>query len=267
MSMYDLAFCSTILTQLSFEAPLTPTMKKYLNIAANSRPPSSQSMHSIPPKRPTSSMSSAPLKRVEPHPRPATSLAHHRTASSSSLAPGGVASRLTRSRTEGTITPSDGTSAPGPSSKRKDDMPPPAIIPHHRSQGTESTAPPERPGPPVVRQETKGPERPERPAEAPSSRSTSTQVQRPDPAQRPMHMPKPQTGPLRAEPTSIRERLLGRGQRVPLPEPKTEPQPAPASRPPLPTQEKPGAPVVPKRLVFHTCSVVPLIKVVQVACR
>ena len=224
-------------------------MKKYLNIAANSRPPSSQSMHTIPTTRPTSSMSSAPPKRVEPHPRPATSLAHHRTASSSSLAPGGMALRLTRSRTESTIATSDGASASGPSSKRKEDMPPPAIIPQHRSQGLEPTAPPERPGPPVVRQEPKGPERPERPAEAPSSRSTTTQVQRPDPAHRPAHVPKPQTGPLRAEPTSIRERLLGRGQRVPLP----EPQPAPASRPQLPTAD---APMVPKRLVCRTCSAV-----------
>ena len=222
-------------------------MKKYLNIAVNSRPASSQSMNTIPTTRPTSSTSTVPPKRVDPHPRPATSLAHHRTASSSSLAPGGVASKLTRSRTEGAIAPSDGPPAPGPSSKRKDDMPPPAIIPQHRQQGLEPTAPPERLVPPVVRQETKGPERPERPAEAPSSRTTSTQVQRPDPAQRPAHVPKPQSGPLRAEPTSIRERLLGRGQWMPLPAPKPEAQPAPASRP-LPTQEKQTeAPGVPKR--------------------
>ena len=207
--------------------------------------------------RPTSSMSAVPPKRADPHPRPATSLAHHRTASSSSLAPGGVALKLTRSQTDGAIPPSNGPTVPGPSSKRKDDMPPPAIIPHHRPQGLEPTAPPERLLPPV-RQETKGPERPERPAEAPSSRSTTTQVQRPDPAQRPAHVPKPQTGPLRAEPTSIRERLLGRGQRMPLPEPKPEPQPAPASRP-LPTQEKQAE--APKRSVhIHTQQCYPLFR-------
>ena len=227
-------------------------MKKYLNIVANSRPASSQSMHT----RPTSSMSAVPPKRVDPYPRPATSLAHHRTASSSSLAPGGAASKLTRSQTDGAIPPSNGPTAPGPSSKRKDDMPPPAIIPHHRPQGLEPTAPPERLLPPV-RQETKGPERPERPAEAPSSRSTTTQVQRPDPAQRPAHVPKPQTGPLRAEPTSIRERLLGRGQRMPLPEPKPEPQPAPAARP-LPTQEKQAE--APKRSVHDTFLAYSLLK-------
>ncbi|KAI9437692.1 hypothetical protein H4582DRAFT_1957013, partial [Lactarius indigo] len=103
--------------------------------------------------------------------------------------------------------------------------------------------------PPVARQETKGPERPERPAEAASSRSTTTQVQRPDPAQRPLHASKSHTGPLRAEPTSIRERLLGRGQRIPLPEAKPDlPQPAPPSRPAA--QEKQAtaeALVVPKR--------------------
>ncbi|KAI9455350.1 clasp N terminal-domain-containing protein [Lactarius psammicola] len=235
----------------SFEAPLTPTMKKYLNIAgppANSRPPSSQSTRTVPTTRPASSMSSAPPKREEPYPRPATSLAHHRSASSSTLAPN-APSKMTRSRTEGTIAPSDAPSVPGPLSKRKDDMPPPAIIPHLRPQGSEPTAPPERPGPPVVRQETHGPERPERPAEVPSSRSTTTQVQRPDPRKRPAHVPNPLAGPLRAEPTSIRERLLGRGQRVPLPGPKPQPQPAPPSRP-LPAQEKQvmvGAPVVPKR--------------------
>lgn len=224
----------------SFEAPLTPTMKKYLNIA-HSRPPSSQSTHAIPAPRPTSSLAYAPPKRAEPHPRPATSLAHHRTASSSTLAPTAPSSKLTRSRTEGTI------AVPDPSSKRKEDMPPPAIIPQHRPQGgAELTAPPERPLPPAVRQETKGPDRPERLTEAPSSRSTTTQVQRPDPAQRPVHAPKPHTGPLRAEPTSIRERLLGRGQRAPLPEPKPEP-------PSRPTQEKQAMPVVPKRLVLHTC--------------
>ncbi|KAH9055057.1 clasp N terminal-domain-containing protein [Lactarius vividus] len=236
----------------SFEAPLTPTMRKYLNIAAaaaaNSRPPSSQSTRTAPAPRPASSMSTAPPKRVEPHPRPATSLSHHRSASSSTLAPS-AASRLTRSQTEGTIAQLDGPSMPGPSSKRKDDMPPPAIIPQLRPQGSEPTAPPERPAPPAARQETRGPERPERPASAPSSQSTTTQVQRPDPAQRPVHASKPHIGPLRAEPTSIRERLLGRGQRIPLPEAKTElPQLAPLSRPT--TQEKRAiaeAPVVPKR--------------------
>ncbi len=245
----------------SFAAPLTPTMKKYLNIPANSRPSSSQSTHTIPGTRSTSSMSSAPPKRVDPYPRPATSLAHHRSASSSNLAPTApsveAASKLTRSRTEGTIASSEGPSAPGLSSKRKHDMPPPAIVPQRRPQSSERRAPPERPVARVVRQETKGPERPERPAEAPSSRPTTAQIQRPDPAQRPVHAPKPQSGPMRTEPASIRERLLGRGQRAPFPEPKPGLQPAPPSRPPFPTKEKQVTTeerVVPKRLVLYTCS-------------
>jgi hypothetical protein len=223
----------------SFAAPLSPTMKKYLNIdvpSATSRPQSSQSTYSVPATRPTSSMASAPPKRAEPHPRPATSMAHHRSASSSALgsnAPSAaITSKLTRSQTEHTIAPPNGRPVPGPFSKRRDNMPPPDVIPQRRPQATsEQSAPLERPVP-IAPPE---PKRVERPPEASSSR-TATQILRPDSMQPPVPSLKPHVGPLRAETMTIKERLLGGAQRILLPETQ---QPAPAPpRPLLPPQEK-----------------------------
>ena len=214
-------------------------MKKYLNIdvpSAASRPPSSQSTYSLPATRPTSSMAPAPPKRVEPHPRPATSMAHHRSASSSTLASNApsaaITSKLTRSQTEHMMAPPNGRPAPGPSSKRKDNMPPPAVIPRRRPQvQPEPSAPLERPSP-TVRPHPKGAERP---PEASSSR-TVTQILRPDSMQPPVPSLKPHAGPLRGETMSIKERLLGGAQRVLLPETQQQ-APAPP-RPLLPPQEK-----------------------------
>ncbi|KAI0300977.1 hypothetical protein B0F90DRAFT_1917521 [Multifurca ochricompacta] len=238
----------------SFAAPLSPTMKKYLNIdipSTNSRPQSSQSAYTLPTTRPTSSMASAPPKRVEPHPRPATSMAHHRSTSSSALASsaplGATAPKLTRSQTEHHVAQPNGQSAQAPLSKRRDDMPPPAIIPQRRPQtSSEPQAPPERP---ILtrRLESNGTERP---AGASSSRTTA-QILRPESTQPPVALKKSHTGPLRAETMTIKERLLGGAQRVPLPELQQQPPPPPPPppRPILPQEKK--APeqvsVVPKR--------------------
>src|SRR6266849_3966218 len=124
----------------SFAAPLSPTMKKYLNIdiAGNSRPQSSQSTHVLPATRPTSSLAPAPSKWEETRPRPATSMARHRSASSSAPAPTksstAMASKLARSEAEPIIAPTIGHPAARPSSRSSDNMPPPTIVPQRRQQ-------------------------------------------------------------------------------------------------------------------------------------
>jgi hypothetical protein len=197
----------------SFAAPLSPTMKKYLNIdiAGNSRPQSSQSTHVLPVTRPTSSLASAPSKWEETRPRPATSMAHHRSTSSSvpaTKSSTAMALKPTCSEAEPIITPNIRHSAAGPSSKNRDNMPPPAIVPQRRQQAqSEPQPPPEHPG--IGRPQLKVAARPQ---EACSSK-TATQVLRPDSIQTFAPMPKQYAGPLRAEAMSVKG-----PQRVLLPE-------------------------------------------------
>jgi hypothetical protein len=205
----------------SFVAPLSPTMKKYLSIdipSGNSRPQSSQSTHVLPATRPISSLASAPSKWEEPHPRPATSMAHHRSVSSSALAPTksstAVVSKLTRSETEPKIAPPIGCSVAGPSLKRRDNIPPPAIVPQRRQR-----APTERPvstGRPELKVAA-------RPQEACSSR-TVTQILRPESTQPFPPPPKQYAGPLRAEAMTVKE-MLGGPQRVLMPGAQRPPAP------------------------------------------
>jgi hypothetical protein len=219
----------------SFAAPLSPTMKKYLNIdiAGNSRPQSSQSTHALPTTRPTSSLAPAPSKWEETCPRPATSMARHRPTSSSAPAPTksstAMASKLTRIETE-PIAPITGHSAAGPSSKNRDNMPPPAIVPQRRQQ-TQSE--PQAPMEHLV-----GTGRPQlkvaaRPQEACSSK-TATQILRPESTQTFAPPPKQYAGPLRAGTITVKERSLGGPQRVLLPEAQIPPA---ASNPLLTSQE------------------------------
>ncbi|KAI0267166.1 clasp N terminal-domain-containing protein [Gloeopeniophorella convolvens] len=245
----------------SFTAPLSPTMRKYLNINApsvNSRPPSQQSTHSLPTTRPASSMATAiPTKRADPLPRPATSIAHYRSASSSALASQALpdvatsaASGLTRSQTESTLGRLEAAPFLGPLPKHKHDMPPPDIIPQRRPpQHAEAHAFPGRPTGPM-RPEPRAADRPE-----PSASRPHAQILRPDATQHAAPA-RPQPGPMRARTMTIKERLLGGARRVPLPEPQPQPsaQPPPQSQPParapIPPQEKKAAadvPSAPKR--------------------
>lgn len=207
----------------SFAAPLSPTMKKYLNIdiAGNSRPQSSQSTHALLATRPTSSLAPAPSKWEETRPRPATSMARHRSASSSAHAPAkSSSSKLTRSKAEPIIAPTIGHSAVGPLSKNRDNMPPPAIVPQRRQEAqSEPQAPMEH---------AAGTGRPQlkvaaRPQEACSSK-TATQILRPESTQI-APPPKHYAGPLRAEAITVKERSLGGPQRVLLPEAQRPPAP------------------------------------------
>jgi hypothetical protein len=233
----------------SFAAPLSPTMKKYLNIDVTSRPQSSQSTYSLPATRPTSSMASAPPKRVETHPRPATSMAYHRSASSSALVsnapPAAITSKLIRSQTEHTMAPLNGRLASGLSSKDRDNMPPPVVIPQRGLQApSEPPAPLERPVP-ARRPEPKAGRPPE-----PSSSRVTTQILRPDSVQPPISSSlKPHAGPLRAETMSIKERLLGGAKRVPLPQQARAP-PKPLLQP---QERKPSTEVqfLSRRLVHY----------------
>ena len=226
-------------------------MKKYLNIdiaSGNSRPQSSQSTYSLPTARPTSSLALAPPKREEPHPRPATSMSHHRSASSSTIASTKSAavapSKLTRSETEPMIA-SNRQPAVRPSSKRNDNMPPPAIVPQHRQQvPSEPQVHPERPAPPIRPE----PNVAERLPEASTSRA-SRHIFRPDSTQPSAPLPKQHAGPLRVDALSIKDRLLGGAQRVLLPEAQ---QPLGLPRAPVAHEEKnfsADVQVIPKRLV------------------
>lgn len=219
----------------SFTAPLSPTMRKYLNIdlAGNSRPQSSQSTYVLPATRPTSSLAPAPSKWEETRPRPATSMARHHSAPSSALALTKssitMASKFTRSEAEPILAPNI---VAGPSSKNRDNMPPPAIIPQRRQQAqSEPQAHLEYPA---------GIRRPQlnfaaRPQEVGSSKtSTQTQVLRPESAQAFAPPPKQNAGPLRAEAISVKGGSLGGPQRVPLPEAQRPPAP---SKPLLTSQE------------------------------
>jgi hypothetical protein len=218
----------------SFAAPLSPTMKKYLNInipAGNSRPQSSQSTHVLPATRPISSLAAAPSKWEEPHPRPATSMAHHRPASSSALVPTKssttMALNLTRSETEPTIVPPMGHSAAGPSLKHRDNILP-AIVPQRRQQvPSVLQAPMERP----VSTGRPEPKFVMRPQEACSSRA-ATQILRPGSAQPFAHPPKQYAAPLRAE--AITKERLGGPQRVLLSDAQ---RPSAPSKPLLSSQE------------------------------
>jgi hypothetical protein len=219
----------------SFTAPLSPTMKKYLNIdiAGNSRPQSSQSTHVLPATRPTSSLATAPSKWEETRSRPATSMARHRSASSSAPAPTksstAIASKLTRSEAEPVIAPNIGQSAAGPSSKNRDNMPPPTIVPQRRQQ-TQSE--PQAPGHPasIGRPQLKVAARPQ---EASSSKM-ATKILRPESTQTFAPPPKHYAGPMRAEAITVKEKLLGGPQRVLLPEAQRPPAP---SKPLLTSQE------------------------------
>jgi hypothetical protein len=216
----------------SFVAPLSPTMKKYLNIdisSGSSRPQSSQSTHVLPATRPISSLAAAPSKWEEPHPRPATSMAHHRPVSSSALAPTksstAMASKLTRSETDPMIAPPIGRSAAGFLLKRRDNIPLPAIVPQRRQRAPpEPQAPMERPVP-TGRPEFKVAARLQ---EASSSR-TATQILRPESTQPFAPPPKQYAGPMRAEAMTVKERLGG-PQRVLLPETQRPPAPLLASQ-------------------------------------
>ncbi len=227
----------------SFAAPLSPTMKKYLNIdiCGNSRPQSSQSTHVLPVTRPGSSLASAPSKWEEPHPRPATSMANHRSTSSSALAPikssTGMATKLSRSETEPIMIPTIGDSATGPSSKHRDNMPPPEVVPQRRQQAPSgSQAPMEHPvhtGRPQLKIAA-------RPQGTYSSKAP-TQILRPESTQTSSPLPKQFAGPLRAEPKTFKERSLGGPQRILLPEAQRPPAP---SKPLLAPQETKVSPEV-----------------------
>jgi hypothetical protein len=218
----------------SFAAPLSPTMKKYLNIdipTGNSRPQPSQSTHVLPATRPISSLAAAPSKWEEPHPRPATSMAHHRPASSLALVPikssTTMAPKLTRSETEPTIVPPIGHSAAGSSSKHRDNISS-AIAPQRRQQAPSVLqAPMERP----VSTGRPEPKVAVRPQEACSSRA-ATQILRPGSTQPFAHPPKQYAAPLRAE--AITKERLGGPQRVLLPDAQ---RPSAPSKPLLASQE------------------------------
>ena len=227
-------------------------MKKYLNIdipSGNSRPQSSQSNYTLPTTRPTSSLALAPPMREEPHPRPATSMSHHRSASSSTLASTKsspvLPSKLTRSETKSMMAPPNRQPATRPSSKRNDNMPPPAIVPQRRQQvPSEPQVHPERAVPPGRLE----PNVAERPPEASTSR-TATHIFRPESTNSSAPLPKQPAGPLRVEALSIKDRLLGGAQRVLLPEAQ---QPLGVPRAPVAHEEKnvsADVQVVPKRLV------------------
>jgi hypothetical protein len=237
----------------SFAAPLSPTMKKYLNIditSGNSRPQSSQSTHVVPATRPISSLASAPSKWEDPHPRPATSMAHHRSATSSALSSTksstAAASKLTRNETEPMKAQPIGHPAAGPSLKRRDNIPP-AIVPLHRQQ-----APSE---PQVLMGRPVATGRPEfraaaRPQDACSSRM-ATQILRPDSTQ-PSAPTKQHAGPQRAEAITAKERSGG-PQRVLLPDAQ---RPLAPSKPLLASQDMKDlaeVEVVFKRLVHCIC--------------
>jgi hypothetical protein len=211
-------------------------MKKYLNVdisSGNSRPQSSQSTYTLPMKRPASSLASARPKQDESHPRPATSTGHHRSASSSSLASAKSlpAKALSRSEMKPTISTLTGQPVAGPSSKHRDNMPPPAIVPQRRQQV------PSHPRVPTKRPLLAGqldPKVVERPPEASSSRAAA-QILRPGSTQPSGPPVKQSAGPLRVEAITAKERLLGGPQRVLLPE--VQPPPAP-SKPLLVPQGK-----------------------------
>lgn len=228
-------------------------MKKYLNIdipSGNSRPQSSQSTYTA--TRPTSSLTSGPPKREELPPRPATSMAHHRPASSSRLATtkssAAIASKFTRSETEPIVALPHGQPALEPSLKRKDDMPPPAIVPQRRPQVPSGPQIPlKRPGP-MGRPE---PKVAERPPEASTSR-IATHILRPESTQPSAPLLKSRAGPQRVEAMTSKERLLGEAQRILLPETQQRPGPP---KPLLAHQEKKvsaDAQAVPMRLVHLT---------------
>ncbi|KAH9961615.1 clasp N terminal-domain-containing protein [Russula dissimulans] len=216
----------------SFAAPLSPTTKKYLNIdipSGNSRPQSSQSTHTIPATRPTSSLESAPPRRAECHPRPATSMAYHRSISSSALASAKssttIAARLIRSETEPIIAPPNGQTATRT-------MPPPAIVPQRHQQVPQG---------PLVSTRRAEPKVAERPPDT-SSLRTTTQILRPASTQISAPSLKQNADPLRAGAMSIKEKFLGGAQRVLLP-------PAPP-KPSLARQEKkvsPDVQAIPRR--------------------
>ncbi|KAI9507453.1 clasp N terminal-domain-containing protein [Russula earlei] len=235
----------------SFVAPLSPTMKKYLNIeipSGNSRPQSSQSTYTLPATRPTSSLESVQPKGGESHPRPATSMTHHRSASSSALGSSkpstATASMLTRSETGPMMAPPNAQSVAGTSSKRRDNMPPPVIVPQRCQQArSEPQAPPEyrvlarRPQPKIA----------ERPLDAYSSKST-TQILRPESTDLTTSSFKKNAGPLRAEAMAIKKILLGGAQRVLLPEVQQSPAPSMQSSNP-PTKISAEVQVLPRWLV------------------
>jgi len=226
-----------------FAAPLSPITKKYLNIdipSGNSRPQSSQSTHTTPATRPTSSLESVPPRRVECRPRPATSMAYHRSTSSSALAStkSSTTSRIIRSEPEPLMAPPNGQAATGT-------MPPPAAVPQRHQQGSrgplERAVPTRRAEPKVA----------ERPPDASSSRTT-TQILRPASIQQSAPSLKQNAGPLRAETMSIKERFLGSAQRILLSGMQQPPAPP---NPSLVHQEKKvssDVQVMPRRLVRHT---------------
>ena len=201
-------------------------MKKYLNIdiAGNSRPQSSQSTHILPTTRPTSSLASASSKWEETRHRPATSMARHHSASSSTHAP---AKSFTAVEAKPILAPITGHSAAGPSLKNRDNMPPPASVPQRCQQAqSEPQAPMEH---------SVGTGRPQlkvaaRPPAACSSKTT-TQILRPQTFS-PLH--KQYAGPMRADVIAVKERSLGGPQRVLL----TEAQRPPAPSKPLSTSQE-----------------------------
>ena len=213
----------------SFAAPLSPTMKKYLNIdiAGNSRPQSSQSTHILPTTRPTSSLASASSKWEETRHRPATSMARHHSTSYSTHAPAKLSTAV---EAKPILAPITGHSVAGPSLKNRDNMPPPASVPQRRQQAqSEPQVPMEHPvgtGRPQLRVAA-------RPPEACSSK-TATQVLRPESTQTFAPLHKNYAGPLRADAIIVKERSLGGPQRVLL----TEAQRPPATSKPLSTSQE-----------------------------
>ena len=200
-------------------------MKKYLNIdISNSRPQSSQSTYTLPTTRPTSSLAPSPPKLEQCHPRPATSMAHHRSVSSSTFSSTKSSAVITlkpmRSETEPMIAPPNEQSAARPPSKRRVNMLPPTIVPQRGQQVPSGPQVPLRLPMSIGQPETKVAMRP---PEAASSK-VATQILRPEATQRPAPPLKQYGGPLRVEAT-IKERLLGGAQRVLLPDVQQPPVP------------------------------------------
>jgi hypothetical protein len=161
-------------------------------------------------------------------------MSRHRSASCSAPAPTksstAMASQLTRSEAEPITAPTIGHSVAGLSSKNRDNMPPPVIVPRRRQQAqSEPQAPMERPVG-TGRSQLKVAARPQKTL----SLKTSTQILRPESTQTFAPPPKQYAGPLRAEAITVKERSLGGPQRVLLPEAQ---RPSAPSKPLLTSQE------------------------------
>ncbi|TFY50762.1 hypothetical protein EVJ58_g10899 [Rhodofomes roseus] len=227
-----------------FTQPLTPTIRKYLDIKPKpmaathsnpqSRPPSAQSTRSndgkLPPLQFSSSTSSLkPTSGTSSTQIAPSSRVHIRSASSSDLV--GSSAHSTAATRQRQISGA-GAASTQRSAAARTNMPPPAIVPS-------------RSGRPVVAADEKGKSRPQRantdpsedrlfqstPAEAPSRSVSSTTATRPDPG--PLRPQGGTSGPRRAAPVSREDApqdQAGRGRTGPI-RPATSMAAMPPSRP------------------------------------